>query len=678
MQLRCFNLALLVSVTLGISSSAYAQSSFQYGWTKAFFEHNFEYSPNSDNQICVDGQGNVFVAGPFGGSFDFDPTEGVNFQTGNGSVDIYVSKFSANGSYEWTRSFGGTHTEYIHSIAPTHDGGIAIVGSYEDSVDFDSSTDGEAIRESQSVADLYVLQLKGDGSYQSVLTLEGVSNYSTSSDTSIAIDAQGNLLLCGMFWGSIDFDPSEEGVAIRHSALNSPSIFIGKYSPQAAHLWSHVLHGSHHQYAKQIAVDSSGSLSVFGDFSGSLDFDPSSFGVAMRSAIGNSDVFFSRFDSQGNFLWVKSFGGTGSEKAHSLALDTQGNVFVAGSFTGLVDFDPSEGGTEFHQSIDASSNFLSKFDGNGNFQWAEKLAGTVTNNYYNNRLAQIAVDSVGSVLVAGIFSGVIDFNPSPLGEDIHNSGTGISTNSFVSKFNSAGDYLWTRSFGGTYSEFTHALAIYGQGEIMVVGTFRDAVDFDPRESCEDLFQTQTEHRSVYVSKFLDEPVSIASSSPASNSIDARQPSDIDGQNPTGIRRVEIEFNGSIECVSPNRNDFLLSELGGNGIAPEIENIELLSDLRLALNLTEPLQLSTWLTVQYIPTGEQIRLGYLPADVNGDATSSPADILVLINSLTGVSVRAIESTDINRSGLAESSDILRLIDLLNGAGAFDVWNGQSLP
>ena len=72
------------------------------------------------------------------------------------------------------------------------------------------------------------------------------------------------------------------------------------------------------------------------------------------------------------------------------------------------------------------------------------------------------------------------------------------------------------------------------------------------------------------------------------------------------------------------------------------------------------------------------MGYLPTDAGQDGVSSAADINTLINSINLVTLLPIYATDINRSGLTNGQDILRLIDLLNGAGDFNPWIAQSLP
>jgi len=85
-------------------------------------------------------------------------------------------------------------------------------------------------------------------------------------------------------------------------------------------------------------------------------------------------------------------------------------------------------------------------------------------------------------------------------------------------------------------------------------------------------------------------------------------------------------------------------------------------------------------VVFTATGRRWCLGYLPADASQDGLSATPDIGALIDSINLVPGRILPpyATDLNRSGATTSSDILREIDLLNGAGCFDVWITQSLP
>lgn len=171
---------------------------------------------------------------------------------------------------------------------------------------------------------------------------------------------------------------------------------------------------------------------------------------------------------------------------------------------------------------------------------------------------------------------------------------------------------------------------------------------------------------------------IASSDPPCGAIDARQPHDFDGSNTDGWQAVDLIMNGDLASVASS--DFAISHHGAKGEPPAVVGITLIDKATIRLELTGPVAPGAWTTITHLPSRTSTRLGYLPADVNGDGTSGPLDILALIDGLNGVSVRPLENwqCDINRSVTCGPQDILREIDLLNGAGAFEPWNGRSLP
>jgi hypothetical protein len=171
------------------------------------------------------------------------------------------------------------------------------------------------------------------------------------------------------------------------------------------------------------------------------------------------------------------------------------------------------------------------------------------------------------------------------------------------------------------------------------------------------------------------PNSIVWSDPPHNTIDARQPTNIDGSGEFGWDKIDLVFAQDI-CVE--NLDFRMDEIGGDDRAPQIASATFESPTELRAYFTDPIDPGAWTTIEHVTTGATMRLGYLPGDVNGDGTTSPVDILALIDALNGVTERPIWATDIDRSGVANPADILRLIDLLSGAGAFDVWNGAALP
>ena len=106
--------------------------------------------------------------------------------------------------------------------------------------------------------------------------------------------------------------------------------------------WAKRMGGASTDFALSIAVDGSGNVYTTGIFVGTADFDPGA-GTANLTSLGSYDIFVSKLDASGNFVWAKSMGGTGPDYGYAIAVDGSGNVYTTGDFQGTVDFDPSAG-----------------------------------------------------------------------------------------------------------------------------------------------------------------------------------------------------------------------------------------------------------------------------------------------------------------------------------------------
>ncbi|MFZ1677336.1 MAG: hypothetical protein WAT91_08690, partial [Saprospiraceae bacterium] len=122
--------------------------------------------------------------------------------------------------------------------------------------------------------------------------------------------------------------------------------------------------------ATSVAVDSvSGAVYTTGTFTGTIDFDPGDNTFPITST-GTQDIFISKLDSNGNFVWAKAIH-TGSGYyciATSIALDDSGNVYTTGGFSGTVDFDPGIGSMIVYSWSDFDI-FILKLNSSGDFLW---------------------------------------------------------------------------------------------------------------------------------------------------------------------------------------------------------------------------------------------------------------------------------------------------------------------
>lgn len=162
----------------------------------------------------------------------------------------------------------------------------------------------------------------------------------------------------------------------------------------------------------------------------------------------------------GSQLWSRSYGSLTNETGYSVAVDSIGNVFVTGSFTGTVYF-----GATYLTSVGGSDVFVAKYSGvTGAHMWSRRFGGTGDDSGMG-----IAVDPSGNVVVTGYFQATLDLGTltSAGGNDI-----------FLAKFaGSDGANLWVRRFGGPGNDGARSIAASGSGDIVITGNFNGAVDF---------------------------------------------------------------------------------------------------------------------------------------------------------------------------------------------------------
>ncbi len=195
--------------------------------------------------------------------------------------------------------------------------------------------------------------------------------------------------------------------------------------------------GSDNDEGSSITVDGSGNVYTTGFFQGTADFDPGAGTTSLTSA-DSSDIFISKLDASGNFLWAKRMGETYEDRGRSIEIDGSGNVYTTGFFGGTADFDPGAG-TSNLTSAGSSDIFISKLDASGNFLWAKRIGGTdIDWGLF------IVVDSSDNVYTTGYFAGTADFDP---GAGTTNLSVVGAWDVFISKLSAASVGILENSFG---------------------------------------------------------------------------------------------------------------------------------------------------------------------------------------------------------------------------------------
>jgi uncharacterized protein (DUF2249 family) len=217
-------------------------------------------------------------------------------------------------------------------------------------------------------------------------------------------------------------------------------------------------------------IDLQGNLFVIGEFSNTVDFNPS-INVFNLTSNGAKDIYIQKLDSNGNFLWAKYFGGLGIETFADAALDNLGNLVIVGVFTQSVDFNPGIG-VDTKTSMGAKDFFVLKLDNNGNYAWSHTFGSALT-----DVVRKLCLNSANDIILGGYFHNTIDFDP---GISIFNR-TAISYDIYLLKLNAQGDFIWVKTLEGSTAANgdLNGLAIDVNENFYIGGTFKDTVDFDP-------------------------------------------------------------------------------------------------------------------------------------------------------------------------------------------------------
>jgi hypothetical protein len=290
----------------------------------------------------------------------------------------------------------------------------------------------------------------------------------------VAIDADGNVYITGTFRQTVDFDPGN-GIASLTAVDSLGDAFVAKYDPAGNYLWAFRIGGTgaFADAGTSIAIDRNGYVVVKGAFWGTADFDPGPNTAIMTETAGNQ--FIARYTPTGNYLWVHQL----PVSMNALALDSNGNIVLTGSFSGSVDFDPGSGKATLQAShSEFGSTFVARYSSNGTYLWAFAIpsGSTASTAGYHAVATSLAIDGSNNISLGGKLYGTVSFNPKGK-ESLTASGSGSDI--FIARYSPAGAYLSAFRAGGSGEDGVEAIAIDGSGNLYVTGRFSGTVDFNP-------------------------------------------------------------------------------------------------------------------------------------------------------------------------------------------------------
>jgi hypothetical protein len=339
-------------------------------------------------------------------------------------------------------------------VAVDGQGNVITTGQFRGTADFDPGA-GTVNLTSVGGVDLFVSKLDPFGNFVWVRQLGN----STGVDQGfgVAVDGQGSVYTTGGFQGTADFDPGPGTFTL--TSAGAFDVFMWKLTSGGNFVWARSMGGSSGTEAGyDVAVDGQGNVYTAGYFQGTADFDPGAGTVNLTSA-GFEDVFVSKLDPFGNFVWAKRMGDSGRDEGHGVAVDGQGSVYTTGFFEGKVDFDPGAG-TFSLTSAGSADVFVSKLGPNTtptiSGEQADQLVGADATIAPFSSLNITDPDDEAAVVTVVIQNGVDrgDFTPA----------------------SSAG---WTRTVKGTDIRYTRGFTAANVGAAVQAAV--RALVFDPRD-----------------------------------------------------------------------------------------------------------------------------------------------------------------------------------------------------
>ncbi len=365
----------------------------------------------------------------------------------------------------WAVSMGGAQSDQITASASDAQDNIVSTGFFYGSVDFDPGA-GTFNLTAFGSGDIFVQKLDPNGNFLWAVQLGGV-NFDQGND--IVCDAAGNIYVTGSFQDMADFDPGSGVFPLNAGAAFTNEAFVVKLDPSGNLVWARQLGGpASSDEGKGIALDGSGNVITAGVFNSTGDFDPGAGTFSMTPAF--YDIYISKLDNAGNFVFALKMGGPGIEMPFDLATDGSGNILTTGYYQNGADFDPGAGSYVLN-SNGGTDIFVSKLSAGGSFVYAAGIGSTANDKGY-----AIYSDNTGNAFVAGNFQGTADFDP---GAGVYNLSSAGGQDAFFLKLDPAGNMQFAVNVGGPMSDRGTAISLDLNGNVLCAGDFMGTGDFDP-------------------------------------------------------------------------------------------------------------------------------------------------------------------------------------------------------
>jgi len=308
-----------------------------YGWSGIPSSTGFIYNIQIDKAL------NVYLAGLYQGTIDFDPLQGTSnviSKTSTGLFDMFLLKVSSTGGIKRVKTNGSVGHDGFSGIALSENNTLFVGGTFSNTIDMNWGA-GVSNITSVDAIDLFVMKLDTALNFIWAKPFGG-------QDIEYMRDLKrrnGTLAILGSFYQNIDLDPSTS-IANVHNSNGDRDCFVQILDTNANYILSKSYGGIGEDEGSSIFLNDNGNMSIAGRFNNTVDFDPSPISTYTISSVGGNDGYILDLDSNTNFIAAAGFGssaGLGVWESMTAKVSTNlVNGASSGFFHSTIDINPNQ------------------------------------------------------------------------------------------------------------------------------------------------------------------------------------------------------------------------------------------------------------------------------------------------------------------------------------------------
>lgn len=357
------------------------------------------------------------------------------------SINIWAQYF------DWAKREGLWAYDYGYGVTTDNAGNIYVAGKYEEV----NANFSDTLIPCEGNHDIYLAQYSPSGNLNWIRTAGGVlGDYATA----VSCDGSNYVYIAGEIEG-VNSNIIFQGSTTTLTSVCFNDIFLAKYDLSGNLIWAKQAGWWHNEKALGITQDQAGNVYICGFFN-----DTTMFESTQILGYGKNDIFIAKYNSLGDFLWVKKAGSSERDEAKFIKCDPAGNVYICGMYSDGCSF-----GTQTLASPNGYFNtFLAKYAPDGTLKWVKTSGGN-----YDDVAWGLTMDNAGKIYIGGEFNDALIFAGSQL------STTG-SSDVFVACYDSLGTELWAKKAGGNYEDRARGIGSDGT-KIYITGQFSTSASF---------------------------------------------------------------------------------------------------------------------------------------------------------------------------------------------------------